>query len=117
MVVRDNAIVQGGAKLSGSVVIGGDAEPAWTCGSGTYLLFSSDRGCDGRVGETDVNPAYAGSPTTSSRSGRREAPPRAAMPSPRTLSRPSEERSLAPRPDRSAPEPRTIEPSPSLLLR
>jgi hypothetical protein len=58
VVVKDNAIVQGGAKLSGGVVIGGDAEPAWTCGGGTYLLFSSDRGCDGKIGETDINPAH-----------------------------------------------------------
>ncbi|MBU2666250.1 cellulose binding domain-containing protein [Actinoplanes bogorensis] len=58
-VVKDNAIVQGGVNLSGSVVVGGDAEPAGACGSGTYLLFNPDRGCDGRGGETDVNPVYA----------------------------------------------------------
>ena len=57
-VVRDNALVQGGANLSGSVVIGGDAEPASACGSGTYLMFSTTRGCDGGAGETDVNPRY-----------------------------------------------------------
>jgi carbonic anhydrase/acetyltransferase-like protein (isoleucine patch superfamily) len=57
-VVKDNAIIQGGANLSGSIVVGGDAELANTCGSGTYLLFNPDRGCDGRGGETDVNPAH-----------------------------------------------------------
>ncbi|MFI5893832.1 DUF6055 domain-containing protein [Actinoplanes sp. NPDC051513] len=56
-VVKDNALIQGGANLSGSVVVGGDAELAIACGSGTYLLFNPDRGCDGRTGETDVNPA------------------------------------------------------------
>lgn len=56
-VVRDNAIVQDGANLSGNVVIGGDAEVAFTCSSGTYLTFNPDRGCDGRAGETDINPA------------------------------------------------------------
>ncbi|MDX3227837.1 DUF6055 domain-containing protein [Streptomyces sp. ME19-01-6] len=58
VVVKDNAIVQGGANLSGSVVLGGDAEIAISCSSGTYLLFNPDRGCDGRGGETDVNPAH-----------------------------------------------------------
>jgi Family of unknown function (DUF6055)/Cellulose binding domain len=57
-VVRDNALVQGGANLSGGVVIGGDAEPASACGSGTYLMFNPDRGCDGGGGEADVNPAH-----------------------------------------------------------
>ncbi|MFF5083383.1 DUF6055 domain-containing protein [Actinoplanes sp. NPDC000266] len=57
-VVKDNALIQGGADLSGSVVVGGDAELASACGSGTYLLFDPNRGCDGRAGETDVNPSY-----------------------------------------------------------
>ncbi|MFF3444958.1 DUF6055 domain-containing protein [Streptosporangium sp. NPDC002721] len=57
-VVKNNALVQGGANLSGSVVVGGDAEPGIACGSGTYLMFSPDRGCDGRGGETDVNPPH-----------------------------------------------------------
>ncbi|GAB2596052.1 Svx/AvrXca family virulence/avirulence protein [Streptomyces capparidis] len=56
VVVRDNAIVQGGANLSGNVVVGGDAELWITCSSGTYLMFNPDRGCDGRGGETDINP-------------------------------------------------------------
>jgi hypothetical protein len=56
-VVRDDALIQGGANLSGNVVVGGDAELAIACGSGTYLLFNPDRGCDGRAGETDINPA------------------------------------------------------------
>jgi hypothetical protein len=58
-VLKHNAIAQGGAALSGSVVVGGDTEFATACGSGTYLLFNPDRACDGRTGETDVNPAYA----------------------------------------------------------
>ncbi|KAK1184033.1 DUF6055 domain-containing protein [Streptomyces sp. NBS 14/10] len=58
VVVKDNAIVQGGANLSGSVVLGGDAEMAISCSSGTYLLFNPDRNCDGRGGETDINPAH-----------------------------------------------------------
>jgi hypothetical protein len=58
-VLKDNAIAQGGANLSGSIVVGGDAEFATACGAGTYLLFNPDRGCDGRTGETDVNPTYA----------------------------------------------------------
>ncbi|WP_305785681.1 DUF6055 domain-containing protein [Symbioplanes lichenis] len=58
-IVKDNALVQGGANLSGSVVVGGDAEPGAVCGSGTYLLFDPSRTCDGRAGETDVNPSYA----------------------------------------------------------
>ena len=57
-VVKNSALVQGGANLSGNVVIGGDAEPATACGAGTYLLFNPDRGCDGKAGETDVNPAH-----------------------------------------------------------
>lgn len=58
VVVRDSAIVQGGANLSGSLVLGGDAEMWITCSSGTYLTFNPDRGCDGRGGESDVNPSY-----------------------------------------------------------
>ncbi|GAA2644941.1 DUF6055 domain-containing protein [Paractinoplanes durhamensis] len=58
-VVRDNALIQGGANLSGSIVVGGDAELASACSSGTYLLFNPDRGCDGKAGETDINPSYA----------------------------------------------------------
>ncbi|MBG0814596.1 DUF6055 domain-containing protein [Planomonospora sp. ID82291] len=57
-VVKGNALVQGGARLSGSVVVGGDAEPAEACASGTYLMFAPDRGCDGRAGESDVNPSH-----------------------------------------------------------
>jgi hypothetical protein len=54
-------LVQAGANLSGSVVIGGDAEPASACGAGTYMMFVPDRGCDGRTSvpaEADVNPAH-----------------------------------------------------------
>lgn len=58
VVVKDNAIVQGGANLSGNLVLGGDAEMWISCSSGTYLLYNPDRGCDGRGGESDVNPAY-----------------------------------------------------------
>ena len=58
-IVKDNALIQGGANLSGNVVVGGDAELAIACGSGTYLLFNPDRGCDGKAGEADVNPAVA----------------------------------------------------------
>ncbi|MHB9860567.1 DUF6055 domain-containing protein [Streptomyces sp. YIM S03343] len=58
VVVKDNAIVQGGAKLSGKVVVGGDAEMSTTCSSGTYLLFNPDRGCDGKGGESDINPSH-----------------------------------------------------------
>ncbi|MGP3920776.1 hypothetical protein [Nonomuraea sp. 10N515B] len=57
-VVKNSALVQGGGNLSGSVVIGGDAEPATACGSGTYLKFNPDRRCDGGAGETDVNPPH-----------------------------------------------------------
>ncbi|MCH5671191.1 DUF6055 domain-containing protein [Streptomyces gilvus] len=59
VVVKDNAIVQGGANLSGNLVLGGDAEMWISCSSGTYLLYNPDRGCDGRGGESDVNPAYS----------------------------------------------------------
>jgi len=58
-VVKDKALIQGGANLSGSIVVGGDAELGNTCASGTYLLFDPDRGCDGKAGETDINPTYA----------------------------------------------------------
>lgn len=58
VVVQDNALVQGGANLSGSLVLGGDAETAATCSSGTYLMYSDTRGCDGGAGETDVNATY-----------------------------------------------------------
>jgi hypothetical protein len=58
VVVRDNAIVQGGANLSGNLVLGGDAEMWISCSSGTYLMFNPDRGCDGRPGESDVNPPH-----------------------------------------------------------
>lgn len=57
-VVKDNAIVQGGANLSGNVVFGGDAETSGACSSGTYLIFNPNRGCDGRGGETDINPPH-----------------------------------------------------------
>ncbi|MFF5097631.1 MULTISPECIES: DUF6055 domain-containing protein [Actinosynnema] len=63
-VVRDNALIQDGANLSGNVVVGGDAEFAIACSSGTYLAFNPDRGCDGRAGETDVNPAHGTFPTS-----------------------------------------------------
>jgi hypothetical protein len=51
------------AMFSGSIVVGGDAEPSTACSSGTYLLFNPDRGCDGKTGETDINPTYPPSPT------------------------------------------------------
>jgi hypothetical protein len=57
-IVKDNALIQGGANLSGNVVVGGDAEFAIACGSGTYLAFNPDRGCNGASGETDVNPSF-----------------------------------------------------------
>ena len=59
-VVKDNALIQGGANLSGNIVVGGDAELAITCSSGTYLMFNLDRGCDGGAGETDINPSFTG---------------------------------------------------------
>ncbi|MFT7839273.1 DUF6055 domain-containing protein [Saccharothrix sp. BKS2] len=63
-VVKDNALVQDGANLSGNVVVGGDAEFAIACSSGTYLAFNPDRRCDGRGGEADVNPAHGTFPTS-----------------------------------------------------
>ena len=57
-VVKDNALIQSGANLTGTVVVGGDAEFATACGSGTYLAFNPNRGCDGGPGETDVNPSF-----------------------------------------------------------
>ncbi|MFD1365417.1 DUF6055 domain-containing protein [Actinoplanes sichuanensis] len=57
-IVKDNALIQDGANLSGNVVVGGDAEIAFACSSGTYLLFNPDRKCDGGAGETDVNPSF-----------------------------------------------------------
>ncbi|BAL89726.1 hypothetical protein AMIS_45060 [Actinoplanes missouriensis 431] len=62
-VVKDNAIVQAGANLSGTVVVGGDAEFAIACSAGTYLQFSTSRGCDGGGGETDINPAHGTFPS------------------------------------------------------
>ncbi|GIE37018.1 hypothetical protein Ait01nite_100630 [Actinoplanes italicus] len=58
-IVKDNALIQGGANLSGNIVVGGDAEIAFACSAGTYLLFNPDRRCDGAAGETDVNPAVS----------------------------------------------------------
>ncbi|GGM40449.1 DUF6055 domain-containing protein [Dactylosporangium sucinum] len=57
-IVKDNALIQNGANLSGNIVVGGDAEFAIACGSGTYLAFNPDRRCDGAGGETDVNPSF-----------------------------------------------------------
>ncbi|MEU8664775.1 DUF6055 domain-containing protein, partial [Actinoplanes philippinensis] len=57
-VVKDNALIQAGANLSGNIVVGGDAELAISCSSGTYLMFSTTRGCDGGAGESDINPAH-----------------------------------------------------------
>nr|WP_269327826.1 DUF6055 domain-containing protein [Kineosporia mesophila] len=57
-VVKDNALIQAGANLSGDIVVGGDAEMAITCSSGTYLAFDLERGCDGKAGETDINPSF-----------------------------------------------------------
>ncbi|MGS2586117.1 DUF6055 domain-containing protein [Streptomyces hebeiensis] len=62
-VVKDNALIQGGANLSGNIVVGGDAELAMTCGAGTYLMFNPDRRCDGAGGEPDVNPSYTAFPS------------------------------------------------------
>ncbi|MEV0895297.1 DUF6055 domain-containing protein [Actinoplanes sp. NPDC049802] len=62
-VVKDNALIQEGANLSGTVVVGGDAEIAFACSSGTYLLFNPDRKCDGAAGETDVNPSFSAFPS------------------------------------------------------
>ncbi|MER7282858.1 DUF6055 domain-containing protein [Dactylosporangium sp. NPDC000244] len=59
-IVKDNALIQAGANLSGNIVVGGDAEFAIACGSGTYLAFNPDRKCDGGGGETDVNPSFTG---------------------------------------------------------
>ncbi|NUT45689.1 MAG: avirulence protein [Saccharothrix sp.] len=63
-VVKDNALIQDGANLSGSVVVGGDAEIAIACSSGTYLRFNPDRRCDGQGGEADVNPSHGTFPTS-----------------------------------------------------
>jgi hypothetical protein len=62
-VVRDNALIQAGANLSGNIVVGGDAELAIACGAGTYLAFNPDRKCDGSGGEADVNPSFATFPS------------------------------------------------------
>ncbi len=56
--VKDNALIQGGANLSGTVVVGGDAEFGIACSAGTYLQFDPDRGCDGGGGESDINPSH-----------------------------------------------------------
>jgi hypothetical protein len=62
-VVKDNALIQGGANLSGNVVVGGDAEFAIACSSGTYLMFNPDRRCDGGGGEPDLNPSFTTFPS------------------------------------------------------
>jgi carbonic anhydrase/acetyltransferase-like protein (isoleucine patch superfamily) len=58
-VVKDNALISGGANLSGNIVVGGDAELWITCSSGTYLMYDTNRGCDGKGGESDVNAPYS----------------------------------------------------------
>ncbi|MEV6302566.1 DUF6055 domain-containing protein [Actinoplanes sp. NPDC051861] len=63
-VVKDNALIQSGANLSGNIVVGGDAEIAFACGSGTYLLFNPDRRCDGAGGESDINPSFSAFPSS-----------------------------------------------------
>jgi hypothetical protein len=82
-IVKNSALVQGGANLSGNVVIGGDAEPGIACSAGTYLLFNPDRGCDGRAGETDVNPAH-GTFTTDELAITGDTPPTTPPPTPPT---------------------------------
>lgn len=57
-VVKDNALIQSGANLSGTIVVGGDAEFAISCSGGTYLQFNPNRSCDGAGGESDVNPSH-----------------------------------------------------------
>ncbi|PRX17459.1 hypothetical protein CLV67_116235, partial [Actinoplanes italicus] len=54
---------QGGANLSGNIVVGGDAEIAFACSAGTYLLFNPDRRCDGAGGEPDINPSFTAFPS------------------------------------------------------
>ncbi|MCO8273649.1 DUF6055 domain-containing protein [Actinoplanes sp. TRM 88003] len=63
-IVKDNALIQSGANLSGTVVVGGDAEFATACSSGTYLAFNPNRRCDGAAGETDINPSFTNFPST-----------------------------------------------------
>ncbi|WP_328476344.1 polymer-forming cytoskeletal protein [Actinoplanes sp. NBC_00393] len=84
-VVKDNALIQSGANLSGNIVVGGDAEIAFACSSGTYLMFNPDRRCDGAGGETDINPSFSafpsadlainGTPTTPSPTPSTSTPP------------------------------------------
>ncbi|GIE30385.1 hypothetical protein Ait01nite_034300 [Actinoplanes italicus] len=62
-IVKDNALIQGGANLSGNIVVGGDAEIAFACSAGTYLLFNPDRRCDGAGGEPDINPSFTAFPS------------------------------------------------------
>jgi hypothetical protein len=74
-VVKDNALIQGGANLSGNIVVGGDAEIAFACSAGTYLMFNPDRRCDGAGGESDVNPAFSTFPSADLAIGGTTTPP------------------------------------------
>ncbi|WP_315095109.1 DUF6055 domain-containing protein [uncultured Cellulomonas sp.] len=54
-VVRDVAVVRSAARLSGTVVVGGDAVVDFACSAGTYTTFDPARWCDGRTSLPDVN--------------------------------------------------------------
>jgi hypothetical protein len=61
-IVRHNAIIQSGVTISGTAIIGGDAEPpagpTGNCSTGTYLMFNPSRTCNGGGGEADINPTH-----------------------------------------------------------
>jgi hypothetical protein len=107
-VVKNSALVQGGANLSGGVVVGGDAEPGIACASGTYLMFAPDRGCDGRAGEADVNPAH-GTFTTEELAITGATPP----PSPSPTPSPTPTATAGPSPTPSPTPTATAGPSPT----
>jgi hypothetical protein len=57
VLVRDVAVVRPTARLSGTVVVGGDAVVGFACDAGTYTAYRAGAACDPASADTDVNPA------------------------------------------------------------
>jgi|GEM_PF-799072 len=56
VVVRDVAVVRGSARLSGEVLVGGDAVVGFTCDAGAYTSYRLGAVCDPTAVDSDVNP-------------------------------------------------------------
>jgi cellulase/cellobiase CelA1 len=112
--VRDVAVVRSAARLSGSVLVAGDAVVDLVCSAGTYTTFDPGRRCDGSSTPPDVNAAptpFTAAELTLRSTTSTPSPTPVPVPTPTPTPTPTARPTPTPTPTRTPPAPPAPDPA------